>query len=506
VPNPPPSESGAPGETEEAADEFDALLRSVAAAPRMPRALLEAVTFEPSRGLGSLAKMALVPSVGDVVDGRYRILAELGRGGMGVVFAAHQMRTGRAVALKWLLPGSMARGERDRRESVERFVREARAVSRVDHPNVVRVWDVGGELDTPYLVMERLEGETLRARIARGPLGWDEAMELLLPALQGVEAAHRVGVLHRDLKPDNVFLSVGVTKILDFGVSRIYGEEDHTTLTRTGTMLGTPAYMPLEQLRGNRTLDARTDVYALGVIFFEALSGGSLPFEAQTPADQAVLLATESPRALEVLRPELAGARAAAVMRALGREPQDRYSSAEAMRTALLQASLAASTPARAHGGVLRGRRGWAVVLAALVVCAVLGALTARRLGSGGLSTHSAARAVTAKSPRSLERTELAAENKPAPVPATVPGANQLPAPVGVRQSRGTGQKPGRQVEQARVESPDAANAQSTRVRPTTLSSSDFQASESDGKEQSGAVPPQKRPARAKPTLERSEF
>jgi len=146
-------------------------------------------------------------------------------------------------------------------------------------------------------------------------------------------------VIHRDLKPDNIFLCSSIVKVLDFGISRIGGDDERASLTRTGTMLGTPAYMPLEQLRGSREVDERTDVYALGVILFEALSG-RLPFDAKTPADQAVLLATRAPEHLGDLCPELRGIRAEAVMKALARKTTDRYPSVDVMRLALAQTSV----------------------------------------------------------------------------------------------------------------------------------------------------------------------
>jgi serine/threonine-protein kinase len=390
---------------------FEALLRRVAAAPRVPAELLETAEMVAGAPAPHLWSAPRLPTAGDVVDGRYRIEGELGRGGMGVVFSARNLRTGRDVALKWMLPRGLPRSASERSEGAERFEREARAVSRIDHPNVVRVYDVGGDPAAPYLVMERLHGETLRARLARGQLDWDEALSLLLPAMSGVAAAHRAGVVHRDLKPDNVFVCAAGVKVLDFGVSRIGGDEDHTTLTRTGTMLGTPAYMPLEQLRGTRQIDERTDVYALGVILYEALSG-RLPFDAHTAADQAVLLATRKPQPLGDLVPTLRGPRADVVMRALTADPAGRYESVESMAQAL----------GGARRDALGKARGW--LWLALSLCLLAGLLAAAFRAPAPASPRISASPARVSGAASLTSSAPSAEPRPvqavqAPIPAS---------------------------------------------------------------------------------------
>jgi serine/threonine-protein kinase len=207
------------------------------------------------------------------------------------------------------------------------------------------VYDASSDEATPYLVMERLEGETLRARIERAPLSWDELLILLVPALRGVVELHRQGIIHRDLKPDNVFLAVEpgsaqpCAKVLDFGVSLLRSVDAlEESLTGTGAIVGTPSYMPLEQLRGDDSVDARTDVYALGVVLFEALSGRR-PWQARSAAEYGALLASARPTRLSTLRPELKGAREAAIMKALERRPEDRHPSVEAFIAALLETS-----------------------------------------------------------------------------------------------------------------------------------------------------------------------
>lgn len=225
----------------------------------------------------------LVPTPGQVIAGKYRVEAELGRGGMGAVFRATNLLTERPVAIKWTLrPASAGHAER-------RHWREARAAGRVDHPNVATVYDAGQEGDAGYLVMELLRGETLRARLARGPLPATDAIALLLPAMRGVAAAHAIGVIHRDIKPDNLFIAKDSTgaeslKVLDFGVSSVRSAagSEAGAITRDGSVLGTPAYMSPEQLDDPASCDARTDIYAFGVVLYECLSG-QRPFESTSP-------------------------------------------------------------------------------------------------------------------------------------------------------------------------------------------------------------------------------
>jgi serine/threonine-protein kinase len=216
---------------------------------------------------------------GALIAGRYRLDERLGEGGMGEVWAATHAITRRRVAMKFL-KGSVAM----RMDLRLRMLREARAASVVKHPSVVEVLDVfeleGG---VPVLVMDLLVGETLGARLAKGPvLGVREAAVLLLPVVEAVEAAHAKGIVHRDLKPDNIFLKKEETgditvRVLDFGIAKLTAKEgdaaDTGALTETGSVVGTPWYMAPEQCYGERDIDARADVWALGVILYECLAG-----------------------------------------------------------------------------------------------------------------------------------------------------------------------------------------------------------------------------------------
>ncbi len=277
------------------------------------------------------------PSVGHVVGGKYRIDGLIGQGGMGVVYSATHLVSDKRVAIKWMLPAPGASTELS-----ERFVREARATARIDHPNVVDIYDVGVEEGSMFLVMERLHGESLAQRLERGALDATEAVAVLMPALRAVAAAHAQGVIHRDLKPDNIFLCVGQDgeprepKVLDFGISKIAaGSERHDfSLTQSGTIMGTPLYMSPEQIRGLRDVDARGDVYAFGVILYEMLTG-AFPFDAETYNELIVKIATEEPTPITTLLPELEPGIEIVIARAMARNRDARYESVAELAAAL---------------------------------------------------------------------------------------------------------------------------------------------------------------------------
>ena len=282
--------------------------------------------------------MRPVPSVPRTVDNKYRIEQLIGRGGMGAVYRARDMRLDRLVALKVvraeLLGDSEARS---------RFRREAQIVARLQHPSIVAVFDYGTFPDGgAYLVMELVRGEDLRRVLQReGRLEPGEAMRILSAVCSAIEAAHREGVLHRDLKPENILLPAGetVAKVLDFGVAKLVtdepqpGNDASTVLTAAGMIIGTPAYMAPEQFRA-MPADARTDVYSLGVIAYEMLSG-ELPFGGGSLAE--VVLAQS--RGVPPMPPDLIPRAAErAILGALSADPDRRPASPQAFAHLLASA------------------------------------------------------------------------------------------------------------------------------------------------------------------------
>ncbi len=269
--------------------------------------------------------------------GRYRVLEPLGEGGMGLVFAAEDEDLRRKVALKTL--------KRTDRASRQRFLREARAAARVSHPNLCPIFEVGEERGRPFMAMEFLPGETLAQRLRQGPLAPGEALELAEDLVAALSALHDAGVVHRDVKPSNIFLAPRV-KLVDFGLAREVRDEDTFTLrtpseevTLPGTIVGTPGYMAPEQILGH-AVDARADVFSLGAVLYEAFSGRA-PFARDTVA--AALSATLYDEPLPLGdSPELL-ALDSALRRALAKKPEQRFSSARHTLDALRAAAKSAS-------------------------------------------------------------------------------------------------------------------------------------------------------------------
>ena len=276
--------------------------------------------------------------IGQNIGGRYLVRGILGEGGMGTVYDAEHLGLGRLVAIKVLNPSQTRK-----KVAVKRFQQEARSAGSIGHPNICEVYDLGSLDDgSPFLVMEKLVGWTLADRIQReGGLPFDELVDIMIQVLSGLIAAHEKGIVHRDIKPENIFLArrVGmppIAKILDFGVSKMMpkfaGAEEELDLTRTGMVMGTPYYMSPEQARGERNLDGRVDVYACGVMMYEAIAGRR-PFLA--PNYNALLLAiiNATPPALRQLRPATPIEIEAVVARAMAKARDARHPSALALLT-----------------------------------------------------------------------------------------------------------------------------------------------------------------------------
>ncbi len=275
-----------------------------------------------------------------VVGDKYRVLRPIGRGGMGAVFEAEHALTGRRVAVKVLLP-QFAENE----VLAKRFVNEARAAARIQDPHVVEVVDLGrtpaGEL---YIVLEYLDGRELKAAIREeAPFPAERACHVAAQVAALMGKAHALGIVHRDLKPANVFLltrdrDADYAKVLDFGIAKLRPAEaqegEHTQLTRTHDVVGTPLYMAPEQLKGSREVDARADVYSMGVMLYQMLSA-RLPFTGESMADIFLKVMTESPTPLAALRPDLPADLAAVVARCLDRDPARRFADGAALAEAL---------------------------------------------------------------------------------------------------------------------------------------------------------------------------
>jgi serine/threonine protein kinase len=270
-----------------------------------------------------------IPEPGELLGERYRVVRLIGEGGMGAVLEAENTLTQKRVAIKLMNPSL-----RDNSEAVERLVREAQASCRIRHQNVVDVYDVVREKDALFLIMELLEGEPMSALLERGGVPAHEFIELVLQAMRGVAAAHRVGVIHRDIHPGNILLAreppstLVVPKVLDFGIAKLRDSRERS-LTGSGVTMGTPLYMSYEQLCSARDIDARTDIYPFGVILYQGLTGQQ-PFAASVLTELLVKLATEPPLAPKQLAPEIPTALDRLICWALERDRDKRISSMDA--------------------------------------------------------------------------------------------------------------------------------------------------------------------------------
>jgi serine/threonine-protein kinase len=316
----------------------------------------------------------------EVLGGRYRLRGVLGRGGMAEVRDGWDTRLDRAVAVKLMYPVFSTQPENRRR-----FETEARAAAALNHPHIVAVHDSGDHNGTPYIVMERLPGQTLADSIAHGPLPQLEVRSILDDVLSALAAAHAAGILHRDIKPANILLTDrGDTKVADFGIAK----STETAHTMTGQIVGTMAYLSADRIAGSPAT-VSDDLYALGVVGYEALTGRR-PFPQQNLAELARAITEQPPPPLNLLRPDVEPGLAATIERAMARDPQWRFGSANEMRAALAGTAvppvrpptrvLAAPLPPPSTMLVApplrpsRSRKilGLAAVLAALVLAAVL--------------------------------------------------------------------------------------------------------------------------------------
>ncbi|MGK3998947.1 serine/threonine-protein kinase [Sorangium sp. So ce1024] len=287
--------------------------------------------------------------LGHVIGDKYGVTAIIGEGGMGAVYEAEHLQIGRLVAVK-----VMHARETQQREAIARLEHEARIAGRIGHPNICEVYDIGRLPDgSPYLVMERLHGETLAQRIERcGVVPPGELIDIMLQVLSALVTAHERGIVHRDLKPENIFLSeragmLPVAKLLDFGISQASGVDGAAmNLTRTGMVMGTPYYMAPEQARGEVELDHRLDLWAVGVILYEALTG-QRPFVAHNYNALLLKILTLWHRPVTELDPSIPPGLSRLVDRALAKEREERFQSAREFQEALRRFRNQASAPRR---------------------------------------------------------------------------------------------------------------------------------------------------------------
>jgi hypothetical protein len=284
--------------------------------------------------------------------GDYELLEELGRGGMGIVYRARQLSLGREVAVKMMLRGPYATAA-DR----DRFQAEAMAVAKLDHPHIVPVYEVGEIDGVPYFSMKYIAGETLSTKLADGPMPSREAASLLATVARTIHFAHTRGVLHRDLKPSNILLDEsGEPHVTDFGLAKQLA--DHASLTRTGAVLGTPAYMAPEQAAGDRGhVGPASDVYSLGVILYHMLTGRP-PFQGATPVDTVLMVLEQDPVPPRMLNPKADRDLEMICLRCLQKPSDLRYASAAALADDL-QAYLNDESIAARSGRFAQVVAGW---------------------------------------------------------------------------------------------------------------------------------------------------
>jgi len=310
-----------------------------------------ALLGQDSTPIDSLTKTIQIPahalSKGTLIAGKYRIVDEIGRGGMGIVYKAEDIVLQRTVALKFL-PAQWTADP----EARERFVHEARAASALDHSNICNIHEIGEAADDRmYIAMAFYEGKSLREKIKQGLLKQEEALDIAVQAATGLAKAHQKGIVHRDIKPANMIItSDGVVKILDFGLAKLAGQ---IKLTREGTTVGTVAYMSPEQAKGE-AVDQRTDIWSLGVVLYEMLSG-ILPFKGDYERTLIHSVLNQEPERLGGRRKDLPAGLENIVFKALSKDPIDRYQSMDEL-VEDLQSVVAGLQPVRASSMFLRGR------------------------------------------------------------------------------------------------------------------------------------------------------
>ena len=293
--------------------------------------------------------LPLVQRLSEALGGLYTIEGEIGRGGMGVVYRARDEKLKRRVAIK-VLPPELA-FQADIRA---RFTREAETAARLSHPHIVPIFSVGEGAGLVYFVMGYVDGESLAARLRRrGKLPADEARRIMKETADALSAAHALSVIHRDIKPDNILLegTRGRVMVTDFGIAKAISSSSGGTLTSAGVAIGTPQFMSPEQAAGEKEIDGRSDLYSLGVVSYQMLTG-DLPFNAPTVAGILMKQITEVAPSVNDTRPDAPEDLVLAVARCLEKDPENRWPSADALRRALENRTVTGYRPT----GALRAR------------------------------------------------------------------------------------------------------------------------------------------------------
>jgi formylglycine-generating enzyme required for sulfatase activity/tRNA A-37 threonylcarbamoyl transferase component Bud32 len=268
---------------------------------------------------------------GTIIAGRYRVDGTIGRGGMAVVYKAIDTRLETEVAVKVIATENLPPKMLER--ALKRFEREAKALARLNHPNIVKVMDYGEHEGQPYLIMPYLSGGTLKAKLGK-PMPWADVVELILPVAEALRYAHSEHMIHRDVKPSNIILTRGGYPMLtDFGIAKLLDLEDTVDLTGTSAAMGTPEYMAPEQARA-KSVDQRADIYSLGIVLYE-MATGRKPFTANTPIDVLIKQATEPLPSPKKFVPDLPDYAEAILLKALTKKPEHRYQTMDEMYTAL---------------------------------------------------------------------------------------------------------------------------------------------------------------------------